>query len=215
MAGSCTGLGVRLNRVNEVEAAVDRIEVWPYAGSASDKSGIRVDPDSGLLWSPPDQKINVIEAPLGPNRTIFPNDNDTIKLIDLSLEMVASPDHDQVMFWFSLAGGFAGYRMGPGNFWGVYRHITTYNNGVPITFSGFQEVSGSENNTTGVSLGNSSTIDSFVGIAERPGGTKFKVLAHYELRPLAFTDRPTNAFTWRPPRLQIMQFSQPQAIVTP
>lgn len=214
MPGVCTGYGVRINGFNEVEASVDRIEPWPYPGFASLKSGVRVDPLTGLLWAPPDQIIQVTEAPLGPNKTVIPNSDATIKLIDLSLEMVASKDHDQVLFMFHLVGGYQGYRMGNGNFWAVYRYIVTYDNGNPTTFSGIEEVGGCENNA-GASLGSASTVEGMIGMAVKPGGTKFKVLAHYELRPLAFTDGPTNAFAWRPPRLQVAQWSLPQPVVTP
>jgi len=210
MAGSCTGLGVRINGFNEVEASVDRVVAWPYPGSVNAKSGVRVDPN-GILWTPPDQIIQVAEAPLGPNKTIVPNSDSTVKLIDLSLEMVASKDHDQVLFVFHLVGGYQGYRLSNGNFWALYRYIVTYDNGTPTTYSGLEEVGGAENNAGG-SLGSSSTVEGMIGMAVKPGGTKFKVLAHYELHPLAFTDGPTNAFAWRPPRLQVAQWSMPQPV---
>jgi hypothetical protein len=206
MAGSCTGLGVRINRNNEVEAAVDRKEAWPYPGSAATKSGTRVDPVTKLLWTPPDSVVKVAEAPLGPNKVVSPPDTDTIRLTDLSLEMVASKDHDQVMFSFSLSGGYVGFRLGAGNFWAVYRYVTTYLNGVPTTFSDWEEVAGAENNASGA-IGSSTVPDSFEGWKVVAGGVKFKVVARYELRPLAFTDRAVNSMAWRPPRLQIMQWS--------
>jgi hypothetical protein len=220
MAGACNGLGVRQNNLNQIEAAVDRHQEWPYPSNVSTKSGTRVDPDTGMLWSPPDQIIKIAEAPLGPNKTVVPNDNDTIPLTDLSLEMVASADHDQVMFQFHLVGGYQGYRMGDGNFWAVYRHITTYDDTAvkgkyePITFSGVQEVGGHENNAgAGSSTGSASVVEGMIGQAVKPGGSKFKVVAHYELRPLAYTDSGVNGFTWLPPRLQIAQFSMPQEVV--
>jgi hypothetical protein len=208
MAGTCTGYGIRVNDDNEIEAFVDRVEEWPFtAASVLTKNGTRVDPVTHQLWTPPDPDVNVAEA-TGPEDTFTPDNTDSIDLGTISLQVTASPDHPHTLFGFLLLGGYQGYRMGAGNFWGVYRHITTYTNGTPITFSDWQAMGGHENNA-GASSGSGGPVESFAGFTEKVPATVFKVSAKYELRPLVFTAGATNGFAWRPPRLQILSWTLP------
>jgi hypothetical protein len=209
MAGECTGIGIRINADNAVEADLDRREEWPYSVAVGTRNGLRGDPTTGQLWVPPDQIIRRAEA-TAPGKTVVPDDSGTVLLTELSLQMTASDDHDQVMFGFFLVGGYQGFRMGLGNFWAVKRYITTYDDGDPTTFSGSEEVGAFENNA-GPSAGAGSIVEGMVGWAVKPGGIVFKVTAHYDLDPLTYTASPVNGFAWRPPRLQIVQFSMPQA----
>lgn len=209
MAGSCTGVGIRINAFNEVEADVDRRQVWPYTAQLASKNGLRGDPETGQLWAPPDQIVSKVEA-IGVAKTIIPTDAATVALTDLTVTMTASTDHDQVMFGLFLSGGKAGFRMGTGNFWLVNHIVTTYDNGTPTTFTGSEDCASAENNAGG-SIGFSLTPDALIGWHVKPGGTVFKVTASYSFDPLTFTDSPTNGFAWRPPRLHVLQLSMPQA----
>lgn len=211
MAGSCTSYGVRINVLNQVELATNRQQEWPAEyGAIADHTGLRVAPTTGLAWVPPDMVIAKAEA-TAVSKTVTPSSDSTVNLTDLSLEMVASPVHPSVLFVLCLVGGYQGYRIGAGNFWGLYRYITTYDDGVPHTFSSLEPVGGCENNA-GAALGHGGTVEGMIGMAVKPGGTKFKVTAHYQLDPLTFTDSAVNGFTWRPPRLQVLQLSIPNEV---
>lgn len=207
MAGQCAGCGIDTTD-GDVSVLGPRTGAWPYgpAATQSGNNGLRCDADAGL-WVPPDAKI-VSGTATKPNRVVAPADSSTVLLHEVSLTLTAALRSNSLVR-FDIHGGYAGFRMATGNWWGVTRFITTFYDGVPSAFSGSEYVASCENNSGGI-LGVGGPVEAQHGWDVVPAGTVVKVLANYSLDVLAFADNALNGLTWRCPRITMMLMSIPQ-----
>lgn len=211
MAGICAGPGLDVVG-GKLQLAGARSVAWPSAGAACAldvANGLRVDPDTGIPWVPPDARI-IYERGIqtGADRTLVPATSATKQLSSLDLTMEA-PLCRRSLFRGSLQGGFAGWRLYSGNLWVLQRYVTLSINGAPVAFTGMQDVSVIENNSGGAISGGGA-IDGLEVFANLTAGQVVRVQASYQWDPVTFTDNAVNSLAWRAPQLQGVLWTHPE-----
>lgn len=208
MAGICAGPGLE-SAGGLLQLAGARSQAFPAGCSLGALNGLRVDPDTGDAWVPPDAIFSAAQgAQTGADRTIAPASSAAVLLSKLDLTMTA-PACRRSLFLGDLAGGYQGFRAGTGNFWLLSRFVTIYVDGAPIGFTGLQPVGGLENNSGGaISIGG--PVEAQPIRVQLTAGQKIRVYAEYSFDPATFTASAVNALTWRAPKLNGVLLSYPQ-----
>lgn len=207
MAGVCAGCGLTTEGGFLAVAGARSVE-WPTGAGVdlADRNGLRCDPETGNLWTPPDQTITQVNA-TGVGQTRVPTSTATVTLNDLTVTYAAGDlraSHVQVV----VAGGTAQYRMANGNYWLVARSFTFLIDGVPTATTGLQSVSGHENNSGAGTTTASMVADAAVYDFQVAIGEEFEFQAHYEFQLFALVTNVVNAFVWRPPDVRLTAWTK-------
>lgn len=199
MAGLCTGLGITTDPTTGLLTLDGARQVaWPYACLPSAANGLRVDPGTGTAWVPPDFETLVVDAE-GPDKHVVPSVVGSGLIQELVTEQTV-PDCGKARWFCWILGGHAGWRQASGNFWAIERSVTIEIDGVPVGFSGVQQVSVAENNSGGV-MSSGSAVDAYQVHDLLDPGQTIKVTATYNLHTYTLTANAVNGLAWRAPKL--------------
>jgi hypothetical protein len=206
MAGPCAGCGIDTTD-GEISLAGARSREWPYgAATIGANSGLFCDPVTGFAWTAPEMLVRHNDDQAG-GMTVVPTDTDTILLGEYQQGVIAAIRSNSLVR-YDVCGGYAGFRMGDGNWWVLKRYITVVKNGTPVSYSGNEVVNTVENNTGGVlSIGGPVDAQGWWEVVAPL--TVIELKTRYTLEVPAHSAHAANGFQWRPPRLSIMAASIP------
>lgn len=207
MAGICAGPGLATEG-GLLTLDGPRSQEWPSpAGcTVAANNGLRIDPVTGKLWTPPDPIISDA-TDTAATLAVVPAAVGTTALG--TLEIYQEARLCTRSFWLGeITGGYAGLRAGDGNFWAVQRSITVMVNGAPVAFTGMETVASIENNSGGV-IGLGSIPDATTLRLQLSNGDNVRVTAVYQLEVFTFSASAANGLSWRPPAATGILWSYP------
>jgi hypothetical protein len=210
MAGSCVGPGLN-DGPQGIQLYGPRSQAFPGAGGAGcsidQANGLRLDPITEQLWTPPDPQFKV-QYDHGTSSIIVPTfAHDTI-LTTLHLDVVAF-DCLGTLVMLQLGSGTAHFRVGVGNYWAVTMNTVTKIDGA-TTFTPFGQPDWSPlNNTSGGVLTVGLTTAAVNGNYVINPGSTLSVDVTFTNNVFAYNADPNNELAWNPPDLIATSLSRP------
>lgn len=209
MAGVCVGVGLFGGPDGPyVYGPVSEVYNATGAGcGVSTNNGIRTDPVSQKLWSPPDTRVafardfDVAKPDVTPTFA-----HDTV-LANLSVTLTAFPCANTLM-QVKLGGGTAHFQLGPGNYWSVVSSARITVNGA---LTGYQIPDFSTpflNHSNGVIMEGATIPGSHAEFLLKPGDV-IAFAVTYTQTVAEFTTSTANLFSWVPPAASIVGISYP------
>lgn len=199
MAGLCTGLGLDTDDDGKITLAGAREQAWPYECTIGAQNGLRVDPVTGLAWATPEFRSDV-EGEVGPDKNLVPSTTGSTLVQTLTTSQT-NPECGKARWLCWILGGYAGWRQGSGNFWAIERAVSAEVDGVPVAFTGLQEVSRAEHNAGGGALSSGGPVESFMIDGLLDPGQEVEVTVSYYLNVSGLTANVLNGLAWRSPRI--------------
>ena len=203
MAGVCTGAGLTIDGAGHVALQGASEAEWPGVCGIGTSNGLHVDPVTGNAWVLPQEPMQW--ADLDGTTTVIAPANDSTKQFGTKFVEHTVTGCRKVLMVADVMGGFAGFRMGSGNFWTLERLATFTLNGVDTLTTGTQPVAACENNSGGV-LGQAGPIEVTRFIVAVDPGDVVKVSAAHQLACPGFATHVLNSFTIRRPRISLLFF---------
>lgn len=210
MAGSCVGPGLN-DGPQGIQLYGPKLGGWPVGGGAGcsvdTANGLRVDPITQKLWTPPDPQFRV-QYDHATSLIIVPTfAHDTI-LTTLHLSVTAF-DCLGTLVMLQIGSGTAHFRLGNGNYWAVTMNTVTKIDGA-TTFTPFgQPYWAPLNNTTGGVITVGLTTAAVNGNYVINPGSVLTVDVTFTNNVFNYNPDPSNELAWNPPDLIATSLSRP------